>query len=88
MNISNKEYAEMVKKATPNSELFKDMLKAFFDSILENKEMPIDIYDAVAWMVVTCLSEDSISKGGMPVEIPDFTSGKWIMRESKDVVEF
>lgn len=64
------------------------MLKAFFDSILENKEMPIDIYDAVTWMVVTCLSEDSISKGGMPVEIPDFTSGKWIMRESKDVVEF
>ncbi len=29
MNISNKQYAEMVKKATPNSEIFKDMLKAF-----------------------------------------------------------
>ncbi len=29
MNISNKQYAEMVKKATPNSEIFKDMSKAF-----------------------------------------------------------
>lgn len=29
MNISNKEYDKMVKKATPNSELMKDMLKAF-----------------------------------------------------------
>lgn len=29
MNISNKEYDKMVKKATPNSELIKDMLKAF-----------------------------------------------------------
>ncbi len=64
------------------------MLKAFFDHVLANEEMPIDIYDAVSWMVVTCLSEDSISKGGMPVEIPDFTSGKWIMRESKDVIDF
>ena len=29
MKISSKEYDAMVKKATPNSELFKDMLKAF-----------------------------------------------------------
>ena len=29
MNISNKQYEIMVKKATPNSELFKDMIKAF-----------------------------------------------------------
>ncbi len=29
MNISNKEYDKMVKKATPNSETFKDCVKAF-----------------------------------------------------------
>lgn len=29
-NISNKEYSKMVKKASPNSELLKDMVKAFF----------------------------------------------------------
>lgn len=29
MNISKKEYSQMIKKATPNSELAKDTLKAF-----------------------------------------------------------
>ena len=29
MNISNKEYDSMVKKATPNSKLLKDMIAAF-----------------------------------------------------------
>jgi len=29
MNISNKEYDKMVKKATPNSQLFKDVVKSF-----------------------------------------------------------
>lgn len=28
-NISNKEYSQMVKKASPNSELLKDLVKAF-----------------------------------------------------------
>ena len=63
------------------------MLKEFFKATLEGKEMPIDIYDAASWMVITCLSEDSISKGGMPVEIPDFTCGKWVLREAQDVID-
>ena len=29
MNVSNKQYSDMVKKATPNSELLKDIVKAF-----------------------------------------------------------
>ncbi len=29
MNLSNKEYDKMVKKATPNSKLFSDTIKAF-----------------------------------------------------------
>ena len=40
--------------------------------------MAIDVYDAAAWMVVTCLSEESIAMGGAPVAFPDFTDGKWI----------
>jgi len=34
-----------------------------------------------AWMAVTCLSEQSIAMGSMPVAFPDFTNGKWIRRE-------
>ena len=62
-------------------------LRAFFGAIISETEMPIDVYDATSWMAITCLSEASISQGGTPVDIPDFTSGKWIMREPKDVVE-
>ena len=61
--------------------------KAFFDAILNGKEMPIDVYDMAAWMAITPLSEQSIAHGGMPQSIPDFTRGKWMYRESKDVVE-
>lgn len=63
------------------------MLKDIFTKVVNNEEMPIDVYDAATWMSITCLSEVSISKGGMPVEIPDFTSGSWLMREPKDVVD-
>ena len=62
------------------------MLSEFFDAAVKGKEMPIDVYDAATWMAVTCQSEASISAGGMPVEIPDFTNGKWIMREPKEVI--
>ena len=50
---------------------------AFIESIRTGTPCPIDVYDAVAWMSVTALSEESISKGGMPVAFPDFTNGAW-----------
>ncbi len=53
------------------------VLKAFFDSCKRaEKIMPLDIYDAVSWMVITALSEESI-KSGQKVMFPDFTEGKW-----------
>jgi hypothetical protein len=61
--------------------------KAFFKAILNNEEMPIDVYDAAAWMCITTLSEKSIATGGMPQAIPDFTGGLWVIREPKDVTE-
>ena len=61
--------------------------KIFADCLLQGKEMPIDVYDAAAWMAVTALSEQSIMLGGAPQLIPDFTDGKWINREPRDVIE-
>ena len=48
----------------------------FFDCVKNNKPMPIDAYDAAAWMCITPLSEKSIAMGGMPQEIPDFKNLK------------
>ena len=61
--------------------------RVFADCVLNNKEMPIDVYDAASWMAITALSEQSIATGGAPQLIPDFTDGKWINREPRDVVE-
>ena len=61
-------------------------LQAFFGAALSGEEMPIDVYDAASWMVITCLTEASIANGGMPIDIPDFTNGRWVLREPKDVI--
>ncbi len=49
----------------------------FFDKLRKNEPMPINVYDAVAVMCISYLSEISIANGGAPVEIPDFTKGKY-----------
>ncbi len=56
------------------------VLCAFAEAVQEDAEPPIDVYDTAAWMAITCLSEQSVAMGGMPVPIPDFTNGKWIDR--------
>lgn len=56
--------------------------RAFVESVKRGVNTPIDAYDTVAWMAIAPLSEMSISMGGAPVSVPDFTKGKWINRES------
>lgn len=62
--------------------------KAFFKAAINGDPMPVDAYDAAAWMCITALSEQSIAQGGMPQPIPDFTKGKWLTRPRLDVMEF
>ena len=54
------------------------VLRAFVESVKEDKLPPIDVYDAAAWMAITALSEQSIAQGSAPVAVPDFTSGGWL----------
>ncbi len=53
------------------------VLRGFIESIKNNTAPPIDAYDAAAWSAISPLSELSIARGSSPVEIPDFTRGKW-----------
>ncbi len=59
----------------------------FADYYQNGKEIPIDVYDAAAWMCITCLSEQSIANGGAVMQIPDFTKGAYKNRPILDVVE-
>jgi hypothetical protein len=54
------------------------VLRAFVeDAVLKNKP-PIDTYESALLSAITPLSEQSIALGSQPVEIPDFTHGKWV----------
>lgn len=59
------------------------VLRSFVESIQNNVAFPIDVYDAASWMAITCLSEESIAKGSAPVSVPDFTSGRWMKRQTR-----
>ena len=53
------------------------VLRAFIEAIKAKVAPPIDVYDAAAWSAIAPLSEESIKKGSAPIQIPDFTRGKW-----------
>jgi len=55
-------------------------LSTFAACIERGLAVPIDAYDAAAWMAITPLSEQSIANGSDPVSFPDFTNGAWMDR--------
>lgn len=75
-----KEYYEAGVRGTHNG---MDWLvcRAFIESVKHGTNTPIDAYDTVSWMAIAPLSEMSIARGGAPVDVPDFTKGKWMKRE-------
>jgi hypothetical protein len=60
------------------------VLSAFVEACQVGSKPPIDVYDTAAWMAVTCLSEQSVAMGGMPVPVPDFTNGRFVTRPPLD----
>ena len=53
------------------------VMDSFFVALELGLRMPVDVYDAAVLMAVTPLSAQSISGGNVPVQFPDFTSGRW-----------
>jgi predicted dehydrogenase len=52
------------------------VLTDFINSILNNANPPIDVYDAVTWSSIIPLSIESVRKGGSPIDIPEFRRKK------------
>lgn len=75
-----REYEKMGRKKEGHNDMDYLVLCAFADSVLHGGDSPIDVYDTALWMSITWLSEQSVAMGGMPVPVPDFTSGAWINR--------
>ena len=45
--------------------------------------LDMDVYDAAEWSSIAGLSEQSILGGSVPVEVPDFTRGRWSLQISE-----
>ncbi len=76
------------QKASGHGGMDYFIYREFIDCIKEGRTFPIDVYDAAAWMCITCLSEKSIENHGAPQAIPDFTNGAYKMRAPLDIVNF
>jgi predicted dehydrogenase len=53
----------------------------FFDAVRNKTNTPIDIYDSVTMSSLIPLSQESIAKGSIPIQCPDFTKGQWKTRK-------
>jgi len=52
------------------------VVRDFAESILHNRKPPIDVYDALNMTAPGIASQESITRGGAPVEVPDFKNIK------------
>ncbi|MDZ4749487.1 MAG: Gfo/Idh/MocA family oxidoreductase [Saprospiraceae bacterium] len=59
------------------------LIDSFVRCALDAKEIPFDVYDAASWMAITPMSETSITGGGVPQLFPDFTRGRWKVKNEK-----
>ena len=57
------------------------ILRDFVEAVRNGTEVPIDVYDAATWSIITKLTEESVNNKSRPVDFPDFTRGKWETRE-------
>jgi predicted dehydrogenase len=56
-------------------------------SLRKGEPLDQDVYDAAAWSAVVGASVKSVAGKGRPVEIPDFTRGKWKTNPPLGIVE-
>ena len=77
-----KAYEEYKNSVTAGAHGGMDYLvdRAWIHSLQKRIAPPLDVYDAVTWMAITVLSEQSVARGGMPQAMPDFTYGAWLTR--------
>jgi predicted dehydrogenase len=57
----------------------------FLKAVRNRTQTPIDVYDTAVWSSIYPLSVQSVAAGSQPVEVPDFTRGKWKTRKPVEI---
>ena len=68
---------ETARRAGGHGGIDYHCVRDFVTMVRENRKPWIDAYDCATWSSLVELSRLSIDRKGGPVEIPDFTQGKW-----------
>lgn len=53
------------------------MDRRLIDALRADRPLDMTVYDAALWSCITELSARSATQGGKPMDIPDFTRGRW-----------
>ena len=72
-----REYGELAKKIGGHGGMDYKMDLRWSHCLMNGLPMDADVYDAATWSCLTELSEKSVSAGSAPLEVPDFTRGRW-----------
>lgn len=72
-----KRIGDMAKKVGGHGGMDFLMIWRLIDCLRNGLPMEQDVYDAVLWSCIIPLSEQSVKQGYIPLEIPDFTRGKY-----------
>jgi len=60
-------------------------LHQFLRAVRKGTQTPIDVWDSAAWSAIMPLSEMSVDKRSAPVDVPDFTRGRWKEKRPLDI---
>lgn len=61
-------------------------MRDFVEAVRHQTAVPIDVYDAATWSIITKLTEESVLSKSKPVDFPDFTRSKWLERKPLPIV--
>jgi predicted dehydrogenase len=57
----------------------------FLKAVRNRTQTPIDVYDTATWSSIYPLTVQSVAARSQPVEVPDFTRGKWTTRKPVEI---
>jgi predicted dehydrogenase len=57
----------------------------FLKAVRNRTQTPIDVYDTATWSCIYPLTVQSVAARSQPVEVPDFTRGKWKTRKPVEI---
>lgn len=79
-----KKYGEIARSHGHGGSDYLCMLD-FIQAVKNRTEVPIDVYDAATWSVITELTEKSVECKSQSVDFPDFTGGQWATKKPRSI---